>query len=130
MCGMCCFPVGTRRQKGEYVLCVSSLGNVYLDFFTQTDFFCASAMGGIAFMAVAQYALPFVLAEVEREFGKEAKERIQRRLLIQRIFVLAITLTTTYSSLSLQWKLGLPVVVRVLNWVLFGTSCVQLGRAF
>lgn len=59
------------------------------------------------------------LSEIEREFGKEAKERIQRRFLIQRLFVLAITLTTIYSSLSLQWKLGLPVIVRVLNWVFF-----------
>ncbi|KAF9445334.1 PigN-domain-containing protein [Macrolepiota fuliginosa MF-IS2] len=76
------------------------------------------AVGGAAFTIVAGYASPFVLEEVEKEFGKGVRGKHERRLFVQRLPIIAITITTVYSSLRLQSKLGLPLPVRVLNWIL------------
>lgn len=45
----------------------------------------------------------------------------------QKFFVLLITASTVYSSLRLQWKLGLPVMARILNWASLGKCQVQFG---
>lgn len=76
------------------------------------------AMGGLIFWGVAQYAQPIVLAEVEREFGKDMKDKLRVKYTLQKLSVLLVTAATVYSSLSLQWKLGLPLIARILNWTL------------
>lgn len=45
--------------------------------------YSCSALGGLIFWKTAQYAQPFVLDEVEREFGKEVKERLWRKYALQ-----------------------------------------------
>lgn len=42
-----------------------------------------SALGGLTFLAVAHFAQSFVLSDVERQFGKEVKERLEKKYTIQ-----------------------------------------------
>ncbi|KAJ3562843.1 hypothetical protein NP233_g9326 [Leucocoprinus birnbaumii] len=76
------------------------------------------ALGGFAFWSVAHYIQPIVLSEVGRTFGRQAVQKLERTYSFQKLSISLITGATVYSSLSLQWKLGLPLVTRVLNWTL------------
>jgi hypothetical protein len=42
-----------------------------------------SALGGATFFGVAQYAQPFVMTEVNREFGAEAMKKLKIKYTIQ-----------------------------------------------
>ncbi|KXN81842.1 GPI ethanolamine phosphate transferase 1 [Leucoagaricus sp. SymC.cos] len=100
---------------------------------SESAFFIAT--GGLTFWAIAQYAEFFVLAEVKDTFGMEVKGKLEKKYTFQvrshltpslkarliarqKLSILLITVTSVYSSISLQWKLGLPVVARILNWAL------------
>ncbi|XP_006456924.1 hypothetical protein AGABI2DRAFT_122803 [Agaricus bisporus var. bisporus H97] len=82
------------------------------------------ALGGVVIMVLGVFVEPLVLDEVEYEFGKEVRERLKVKYRVQWLCIFAITVTTTYSSLSLQWKLGLPFTVRLMNWILLAGGSV------
>lgn len=85
-CGMFCV-VYARRSRGCLWIegRMSSLCESCLEFTSllADDLPVCSAMGGIAFLAVGQYALPLVLKEIEKEFGREVEKRMEKKFAFQ-----------------------------------------------